>query len=92
MCHSPPPLKTAGPRAGRDRRNPMAQSLSEHISSVWSAANARWKGEAAEAFCKYYILRLAESAQKQDAAGRALAEKIQALSDALDAAEAELYT
>lgn len=70
----------------------MAQSLSDHIASVWSAANARWKGEAAEAFFRYYILRLKETAQRQDTAGRSLSESVQSLRDALDAAEAELYT
>lgn len=70
----------------------MAKSLEETVTALWSAAASRWHGEAAQVFYEDYILRLTESAQRQDALGTQLSQELQQLDADLSAAEAELYT
>lgn len=69
----------------------MAHSLTDQINALWAATNAQWKGEIAQYFYQDYILRLQESAQRQDSLRCTLSENLDALRDALDAAEADLY-
>ena len=68
----------------------MAEQIAGRIQDAWGKARALWRGEAADAFHRQYIVPLRENAERFDAACRELEDRTQMLDRALSAIERDL--
>lgn len=68
----------------------MAELIASRIQEAWSKAQVFWRGEAANAFHRQYIVPMRENAERFDAACRELAGRAQMLDRALSAVERDL--